>query len=708
MHFSQISLLKKVSYSFLKSRHAGGHIPPFCAPNIEILVCAVLVFYCTQAQKGIIIKMKKNGVRIIRIIYVALMIACLLIAGSTFFFDKRLFYVVFPLAVVITAISSIFITRVQHEIYGMIRSVNQHLKPSEHSGVAFPMPVVIVSDSREIIWYNELFETSVVGGEEILGMRFDKVSDKPLDQFCSGQGAEVNYNGKSYIAYGICDDINDRVYMLYFSETTQLKKLAEEYLQTRPVVMLILIDNYEELLQNAKESEKSQLLGQIDYLLEEFISKTNGFIRKLDRDRFIAVIEEHHLAKLAEERFPILDAARQLQTAYRYPVTLSIGIGRGGKSMAESEVWSRQAIDMALGRGGDQVAIKNATGFEFFGGVSKGVEKRTKVKTRIIANALAELMETSDNVIVMGHKFGDLDSMGSSIAMAMAARCLNKHSVVCVDRHHNLATCLIDRQEKSGITDLFVEESEALGMITPRTLLIILDTHNPGFVESGKLYESCKTVVVIDHHRKMVNHIDNAVIFYHEPFASSASEMVTELLQYLGDGVVVNRTEAEALLAGIMLDTKNFVLKTGVRTFEAAAFLRRMGADTVEVRKLFAGSMESYQRKTKLVASAQIYKRCAIACSNFSSDDLRIVAPQAADELLNISGVDASFVLYEVGDGVSISARSMGQMNVQIIMEMMGGGGHLTMAGAQVECESAEKVKQLLLTAIDKYTESLK
>ncbi len=676
--------------------------------DVEILVCVLLVAHDTQAQKGIIVQMKKNGVIIIRIVYIVLVVACLLIAGSTYFFDKRLFWIVFPIAVAVTAVSGFFIAGVRHEIYGMIRSVNQHLKPSEHSGVAFPMPVVIVSDSREIIWYNELFESAVVGGEEILGMCFDKVSDKPLEQFCSERGLEVSYNGKSYIAYGICDDINDRVYMLYFSEITHLKNLAEEYARTRPVVMLILIDNYEELLQNAKESEKSQLLGQIDYLLEEFISKTNGFIRKLDRDRFIAVIEEQHLAKLAEERFPILDAARQLQTAYRYPVTLSIGIGRGGKSMAESETWSRQAIDMALGRGGDQVAIKSTLGFEFFGGVSKGVEKRTKVKTRIIANALAELIETSDNVIVMGHKFGDLDCTGAAIAMAMAVRCLNKHSVVCVDREHNLAKCLIERQEQSGVSDLFAEESEAMGMLTPKTLLIIVDTHNPGFVESSKLYESCQTVAVIDHHRKMVTHIDNAVIFYHEPFASSASEMVTELLQYLGDSVVVNRTEAEALLAGIMLDTKNFVLKTGVRTFEAAAFLRRMGADTVEVRKLFAGSMEAYQRKTKLVASAQIYKSCAIACSDCSSEDLRIVAPQAADELLNISGVDASFVLYRVGNGVSVSARSMGKINVQLIMEQLGGGGHLTMAGAQLACESTEPIKQQLLTAIDKYTEDSK
>ena len=447
-------------------------------------------------------------------------------------------------------------------------------------------------------------------------------------------------------------------------------------------------------------------MGQIDILLEEFISRTTGFIRKLDRDRFIAVIEERHLNQFIEERFQILDKARQLQEAYKYPVTLSIGIGRGGRSMAECENWAMQAVDMALGRGGDQAAIKTGTGFEFFGGVSKGVEKRTKVKTRIIASAMSELIANSENVIVMGHRFGDLDSIGASIAMAKAVRAMGKPSVVCVNRAKTLAGCLIEKEEQSGADQLFAEEAEALQLLTPHTLVIIMDTHNPGMIESAEIYKNAKTVVVIDHHRKMVNYIDNAVIFYHEPFASSASEMVTELLQYLDDSLKIGKTEAEALLAGIMLDTKNFVLKTGVRTFEAAAFLRRMGADTVEVRQLFSNTMEAYQRKSRLVASAEVYKNCAIASSDFTSDDLRVVAPQAADELLGISGVVASFVLYETGESVSISARSMGQMNVQVVMEQLGGGGHLTMAGAQLEGTDLEKARQMLLEAIDAYMDN--
>ncbi len=648
--------------------------------------------------------MKKKGTGSFKVIYISLMLCCVLIAGVTFFFDRRLFYVVFPLAVLVTGISALFLSRIQREVYGMIKSVGHHLRPSEHAGVGFPMPVIVVGDDREIIWYNELFEQGVIGGEELLGMDFDQINTLKLEQFCTPNGQLIHYGGKSYIAYGICDDLNDKVYTLYFSDTTELQQTADEYVASRPVVMLILIDNYEELLQTAKESEKSQLLGQIDILLEEFISRTTGVIRKLDRDRFIAVIEERHLSQFVKERFQILDKARQLQDVHKYPVTLSIGIGRGGKNMAEAEVWARQAVDMALGRGGDQVAIKTGTGFEFFGGVSKGVEKRTKVKTRIIASAMAELIANSENVIVMGHRFGDLDSIGASIAMAKAVRAMGKPAVVCVNRARNLANCLLEREEQVGVEHLFAEEAEALQLITPHTLVMIMDTHNPGMLESVAVYQGCKTVVVIDHHRMMVNRIDNAMIFYHEPFASSASEMVTELLQYLGDDLKVGKTEAEALLAGIMLDTKNFVLKTGVRTFEAAAYLRRLGADTVAVKQLFANSMETYQRKSQLVASAKVYKNCAIAGSELISEDLRLAAPQAADELLGISGVAASFVLYETGEDISISARSMGQMNVQIVMEQLGGGGHLTMAGAQLKDVDMEQAHRLLLEAIDSYS----
>ncbi len=385
-------------------------------------------------------------------------------------------------------------------------------------------------------------------------------------------------------------------------------------------------------------------------------------------------------------------------------MTLSIGIGRGEKTLAQSEASARQALDMALGRGGDQAAVKTGTLYEFYGGVSKGVEKRTKVKSRMVANALSELIANADKVLIMGHKFGDLDCVGASVGMATAVRSEGKKAFIVVDQEKNLSKALIDMViSDEANRNLFIDPDEALFTITPHTLLIVCDTHTRNLVESQQVYERCKTVVVIDHHRKMVNHIDNAVIFYHEPYASSASEMVTELIQYMGEKCEITPVVAQALLAGIMLDTRSFAMRTGVRTFEAAAYLRRSGADTVVVRKMFSNSMDSYQRKSRIVANAQIYRNCAVAQSDFSSEDMRVIAPQAADELLSIDGVDASFVIYENGGVIYISARSMGIINVQLIMEKMGGGGHQTMAATQLKDVEMEKAKQILFESIDDY-----
>jgi c-di-AMP phosphodiesterase-like protein len=496
--------------------------------------------------------------------------------------------------------------------------------------------------------------------------------------------------------------------MLYFIDITNLKKRSEEYSLSRPSVMIIMIDNYDELMQNAKESEKSRLLGEIDSVLEDLMSKTSGVIKKLRYDRFFAVVEERHLKDMISGRFEFLQKAREILTNDGIAVTLSVGVGRESRSLSESESSALQALDMALGRGGDQVAIKTENGYDFYGGVSKGFEKRTKVKSRIVATALLELIEASEDVIVMGHKFSDLDCLGASIGLAQAVRAMGKNSSIAVDSEKSLATILIDHLNEQDVTGLFVHPDIALSNVTKNTLLIIVDTHNPQFVESFELYKACETVVVIDHHRKMVNFIGDAVIFYHEPYASSASEMVTEIIQYFGGKNTIGRAEAESLLSGIMLDTRNFAIRTGVRTFEAAAYLRRMGADTVAVRKLFSNSIDTYQRRSRLVSTAEIYKRCAISMCDFMSDDIRIVAPQAADDLLTIFGVDASFVIFEDGDEVKVSARSMGTINVQLIAEALGGGGHQTMAGVQMKNSNIEKARQMLLETIDQYYENNK
>lgn len=635
-----------------------------------------------------------------------LMSVSLGLAAITWFISPVVFCVALPVTAVVCGLCIWQLVHMQRQIHNLFDKVMDQLDAGQrHYLHDFPLPVVIVTGEREVVWYSESFREKVIPGDDLYGINLDRITKEKLPDLCGAEGREICCRDRWYRVYGISREENgETLITLYFVDITQLQTEASLYQKTRPSVMLIMLDNYGEVMQHAKESEKSRILGAIDSTLEDFISSmTTSFIKRLDGDKFLMVAEEQHLERIIASRFKILDDIRSIQTDGNLPVTLSIGVGRGEETLAQSEASARQALDMALGRGGDQAAIKNQTVYEFYGGVSKGVEKRTKVKTRIVANALSELIQNADRVLVMGHKFGDLDCVGASVGMAYAIRSIGKQADVVVDRDKTLANILIDMVTKEGCGNLFVDPSEALFSVTEDTLLIVCDTHTQNLVESQEIYNRCKTVVVIDHHRKMVNHIDNAVIFYHEPYASSASEMVTELIQYMGENCRINAVVAQALLSGIMLDTRNFVLRTGVRTFEAAAYLRRIGADTITVRKLFSNTLDSYQRRSRIVSGAQIYKKCAVAESDFSSEDMRIVAPQAADELLSIDGVDGSFVLYENNGEICISARSMGAINVQIIMEMLGGGGHHTMAAAQLKGTEMEKAKQQLLEAIDKY-----
>ncbi len=645
----------------------------------------------------------------IKIHIMILLALCLILSLLLWQGNKVVFWMALPVVLVFGLLTILRLRKLRRQIGELLTVQAQRLKSGDREALEqFPIPAIALSGRREILWYNGLFRDEVLGQHDLAGDSFDCITTTKLDDFCRPEGVQLTYTGKIYRVSGMhTKDGETGIYTLYFTDITQLARDASLYHMTRPAVMLVMMDNYSDIVQQARESEKSRIIGAIDSTLEDFIGRmTTSFIKRYDGDKFLMVVEERHLEKIIEGRFSILDEIRKIETNSGVSVTLSIGVGRGEETLAQSELSASQALDMALGRGGDQAAVKTRTQYEFYGGVSKGVEKRTKVKSRIVANALSELIETADHVLVMGHKFGDLDCIGASVGMATAIRSIGKQAEVVVDRDKNLAKILIEMVTKDGNNNLFVDPEEARFSITPETLLIICDTHTPNLVESLEVYERCKTVVVIDHHRKMVNHIDNAVIFYHEPYASSASEMVTELIQYMGDNCRISSVVAQALLSGIMLDTRNFVLKTGVRTFEAAAYLRRIGADTIVVRKLFASTLDSYQRKTRIVNAAQIYKSCAVAESDFSSDDMRIVAPQAADELLGIDGVDGSFVLYEAGGCINISARSMGAINVQLIMEKLGGGGHHTMAGAQIRNVEMEKAKQMLFESIDDYFEA--
>lgn len=578
------------------------------------------------------------------------------------------------------------------------------------SAINHPLPVLVATAQGEIIWYNQKVEQLLGEGEEHLyGKRIsDVLGDVDFRQPTPEKGFNVRFRDRLYSMYVNPSEEAETgrsLYAMYLVDDTDMKNYTDLYFKTRTSVMRIMVDNYDDLAQSAKENDKTQVLAQIEYEIMQFVEQYKGVICKSEKDRYVVFFEDQYMQQMLQNRMEILDTVRRIEISDRVPSTLSIGIGRGMGNLQEADEMARQALDMSQGRGGDQAAVRTKNGYDFYGGLSKGVEKRTKVKTRIIATALDELIASSENVILMGHRFADMDCFGAAVALHKAVTLMGKPAWIAIDPEKNLVQLLYDQLVQEGYRDYFKRPEELFDRIDENTLLIVVDTHSKQILESYDLYKRCKTVAVIDHHRKLVDYIENATIFYHEPYASSASEMVAELVQYFSGNIKLTRIEAEALLAGIMLDTKNFVIKAGVRTFEAAAYLRRLGADTVEVRKLFNSSLDSYQRKTRLVASAEVYNGCAIALANSGGDDINIVAPQAADELLNISQVEASFVLFEQGKGISISARSLGEMNVQVVMEALGGGGHLTMAGAQLADVSMENARQRLLEAIDSYRE---
>ena len=567
----------------------------------------------------------------------------------------------------------------------------------------FTMPVLLLKGNK-IVWYNKRFRTDVLKGKDVLGDLPDEIFPETVRSAISvSDRADVSFGGRKYTVYKTCYEAGGEKFdTLYFVDVTDLKRIADEFDASRPVVMIMSIDSFDELTVNLAESERASVRGQIEREIEAFASKTDGFMKKLNNHTYLFVLNERGFALMKAEKFDVLDKVRNLKVHGDKNATLSIGVGRGDKNLKDCELSARQALEMAQGRGGDQTAVKRLNNFEFFGGISsKGVEKRTKVKTRVIAAALKELTRGSDCVFIVGHKYGDLDSLGASIGLWKAVHTIGPKGYIVLNREQHLAKQLIDRVDKKYDKGVIISGEKAMSLITKKSLVIVVDTHRKDFIDAPDLFSVCSTKVVIDHHRKNVDFIDDAVIFYHEPYASSACEMVCELLQYMGDDII-EKPEAEALFAGIMLDTRNFVLRTGVRTFEASAYLRGRDADPVEVKKLFADSMDVYKERSKIVASAKRFGRCAISVDTADGGS-RVAASQAADELLNIENVDASFVIYKSPDTVNISARSLGAVNVQVIMEELGGGGHHTMSAAQLRDCDTDTAEKMLLEAISKH-----
>ncbi|MDR1158760.1 MAG: DHH family phosphoesterase [Oscillospiraceae bacterium] len=583
--------------------------------------------------------------------------------------------------------------------------------------VNFPLPMVILKlDNGEILWSNERFFEIAGEREHLFEVKIGDVAPgfhtKFLLEGKREHPLEISLRGRQYNVFGSvasvgADPTQARSLLgtLYWIDVTEASALRREYALSRPVTALVVLDNYEEIVKNLNDSQKSGMLAAIDDRVAAWAAPAEGVLRKFDRDRFLFLFEERHLAAFIEGKFSLLDAARAIVSPGGIPVTLSIGIGKDGATLREDFGYAALAIDMALSRGGDQAIIKNRLSFEFYGGRSKEFEKRTKVKSRVMANTLARLISDSSNVLIMGHQNADIDSVGAAVGVAAAVRKRGRKPYIVIDRTHTAAERLLRKMEDlPGADDLFVTAQTAMLLAGRDTLLIVVDTNRPELVESPNLLQACTRIALVDHHRRASNYIERVALGFHEPYASSASELVTELLQYMLDQGDLHRLEAVALLAGIALDTKNFTMHTGVRTFEAAAFLRGAGADTVEIKKLFQSDLAAAVARYDVVRNARMYKgQVALAAVEAPVD--RTVAAQAADELLGIAGVDASIVLFPEGEQVMLSARSLGRINVQVVMEKLGGGGHQTIAGAQVPGRSVQTVLTRLLHAIDQYLE---
>ncbi len=577
------------------------------------------------------------------------------------------------------------------------------------SMINFPLPMAILKlDTNEIIWFNNQFMSIADKQERTFETHMrDIMPDFDVHWVLEGKNVcptEQKIGDKYYNVFGNVvrsgDSGSGLLITLYWVEVTERVKLADELQRTRQIVSLFVIDNYEELMKGVDESRRSHILAEIDSKIGSWISPCHGILFKLERDRYVFIFEEQYLHKFREDKFSLLDTVRQVESSNGMRATLSIGVGKDGNDFDESYKFAQLAIDMSLSRGGDQAVVRNKYNFEFFGGHTKEVEKRTKVKSRVMANALAELIKDSSNVFVMGHKNADNDSVGAAIGLMSIIRKFGKTGHVVFNRQDCTADALYRKlKAEPSYENVFITAEDAMLEADGNTLLIVVDTNRPEYVESQSLLESINKVAVIDHHRRAAEYIDYAVVNFHEPYASSTCELVSELLQYLVETPDVLKCEAEALLSGIVLDSKNFSLKTGVRTFEAAAFLRRAGADTVEIKKLFQNDFASYVHRAEIVKMAQMYnENIAIATYNGESD--RLTAAQAADELLNITKVQASFVIYKSKDLICISARSLGNINVQIILEKLGGGGHLATAGAQIKNSTLQQVHDQLISAI--------
>lgn len=598
----------------------------------------------------------------------------------------------------------------KRELENFIQSATNTLEDTDGGRTPFPMVLTRLGDGA-MIWANQSF-TQMSGFQD--GMYEQQITDLipnfTGDWLISGQTEypyDVTLNDRRYRVYGTTIHANDPqgtlLAALYFTDLTDLYQIRDEYIRSRPVVSLILVDNYEELTKNLTESATSTLNAQINETITHWAENYHGLLRRLERNRYLLVFEKRDLQSAMDNKFSILEEIHGVTSPSGIRASISFGLGVDGATFEESYDFAALAIEMSLSRGGDQAVIKDRVNFDFYGGRTREVDHRSKVRSRVTANSMMELIGQASSVFVMGHQNADLDSVGAAMGVCCLCRKKGKKAYIVLDVDHNASEKLVDQiRATAEYRDTLISGQDALLMCDADSVLVVVDTNRPDMVECKPLLEAIPKVCVVDHHRRAADYINPVVVNFHEPFASSASELVTELLQYGVEKNDVLPIEAKSLLAGIFLDTKSFNLRTGERTFEAAAFLKRLGADPMDVKRLLQSDFQTTMSRYQILKSARTY-RDDIAIAALNTTTSRTLAAQAADELLNITGFQASFVLYPDGDQVIISARSIGEANVQVILEPLGGGGNPATAGAQVKNAGVKEVLDRLVASIDQY-----
>ena len=622
-------------------------------------------------------------------------------------------------AVLLTLCSIVFTIKSRASFSEYVKMITKKKEGMSGDAISkFPLPMAVLQINGQISWFNDLF-AEMAGSTELYNVVIsDIMPDLRWSEILESTGSIYTYASYKGHKYNVVGDIiknelstnenPDFTVLLYFIDKTEVENLRKKYEDEKTDIAIINIDNYDEIFQKMDDSESQQTMAKMNKYIIAWVSESKGVLKKTERDRYLVLFEHRYLKDYIQKKFDILERVRSLGESVKLPITISIGVGVGG-TILENNSYARAAIDMALGRGGDQAAIKDATQYSFFGGIAKDYEKSTRVKTRAFSVALRDFILNSDKVIFMAHTGLDYDAFGAAIGLQRAVRILDKTPYIVVDNSPAIKRLRDEADKIEEYAGLIISPDESEEIMTMNTLLVILDTHRPSMLPNAELLNKTTKVVLIDHHRRSTDFISNTSLIYHEPYASSTCEMVTEILQYIDSDKKLTPFEAKALYVGILMDTKNFTVKTGVRTFESASYLRRYGLNTTEVRKLFNTDKDDYVHRAKIIeASEALTDNMLVSVCEDEYPNIRVISSQAADEMLNISGITAAFVLYRSDGEIYLSARSLGDVNVQLIAEKLGGGGHATVAGAQFETGSLADALTALKDAVSDYEKEVR